>query len=769
MDLLNLVKTTSKFQNAIWNRNLSLSNINFLFDLCCASLSYDYNNLPPRNFMRGDKVELTILFGEELKRFYLKYVGIDENKDVKKVVLENDDEKCKTTYRLNASQFIWRLNKCNPDKNLTSTKQLNKYKITSPPIGVENPIKILSNKTNIPYEEYNFFNRTIILLLLKQPIQNFIDALKNWAYEGHSFLDYFPAYFFSEMDHIMKINSEKFDRSDPERILYLFNDQAELLNYINSTQKNFFILSDNYNRFFNPSTSQYFYQTLNNKGNNVKLFYIGGFDDFKKLNKEESFIFSQKITPIIYNDNLQALEKIKNKIFIVGDKTLNDLINDSLLIAKHYRDLNPEFSAELRGIIYSLCSLNKYESDIFLKNFSKLLKQYKSYPIIQKLNDIYLLVKKNNFKNNYDLKSDYLVSDFTPENNTINIIGKKELKSHILKRINTQKFIITFLDTLFYSDILFPAIMLGFISIDNISFNLFTHEYKILLYSLNKFSYKYNKFFNRELKSESLNEHISEEIEEHIKLFELDFSIINSSTFINNQENKVEVITVLSEDDYFEYVSFFTKNYYPTILEDESVFDIGINELEVGHDIIIIPGVRNVLQKFSEIFENKELNFNLKNKWKDALNNFSQQHSFSILVKQLQRFGLNRMEPTIKNWINNSSVIGTLRPKEDFLIIAKATNDPFLLSNYSEVADVCVSLQRMSKILGKKIKKLSMAALKKQNIDEFLSEYDINIQNKIKEIVNNIKVVTVTNIYHNSEMISHSLVNQLIDKDKIWA
>ena len=189
--------------------------------------------------MRGDKVELTILFGEELKRFYLKYVGIDENNDIKMVVLENNNEKCKTTYRLNASQFIWRLNKCNPDKNLTSTKQLNKYKITSPPLGVENPIKILSNKINIPYEEYNFFNRTLILLLLKQPIQNFIDKLKGWVYEDHSFLDYFPAYFYSEIDHIIKINSEKFDRSDPERILYLFNDQAELLNFVNSFAKEY--------------------------------------------------------------------------------------------------------------------------------------------------------------------------------------------------------------------------------------------------------------------------------------------------------------------------------------------------------------------------------------------------------------------------------------------------------------------------------------------------------------------------------------------------
>ena len=772
MNPLEIIRNSKNFRTAVWSKDFDLKNPEFLFEICCASLFFDYNHSDSRKFRENDKVELSISFNDVLKRFYLKYIGLDQYNGISRVILCNDDDKCITTYRLNASNYFWRLNKCkNKNQTLTTTSQLKKYQITNPPSGSENPIKILSSKINIPYDRYNFFNRTYLLLLLKQPLDEIIFNLKNWEFHGQTFLEYFPAYHYFDADNFKKINSEKFDRSEPERILHLFTDQADLLDFINNNgqQNSFLIISDNYNRFFNPVILQYLFQTLNRQELNIKLLYFGDINDFRKLNNELSLTFNQFIKPTISNGNSFLLKDIKKKIEIVGDKSINDLINDSLLIAKQYKDINPSFSTDLRKILYNLSSLDKFTSELFKKTYSIFIKEYRDNKVVDNLKELFQKVKENQYKFIQTNTDEFLVTDIPAAEEIKDIIGKKEIKTDLLNGSDNKNYIITFLDTFFFHNILFPAILLNYISIDKISFRLYSVENKILLHSFHTFKDKYYKFFEIDSGPESKNESVEEIQEEHIKLFELDVSSFFNKQYIGgNTANLVNTVTVMSEDENSEYISFFPTNYTLTILDNDSVYDINPDELEVGHEIIIIPGVRNVFQKFSEIFENKEIQIEIRNKWKEALYNFSNKHSFRILLNQLRQFGIKRNEATIKNWINNKSVIGTLYPKEDFLKIAKATNDRFLLDHYNEIAEVCITLQRMSKIIGRRIKKFSMAVLKDHNLNDLLTDYDPNVREKIKEVVQNVKVVTVTNIYHDLKPVEHSLINQLIDKEKLW-
>lgn len=771
MEPFELISNSSNVKLALWSKDFDPSDPKFLFELCCSSLLYDYKNLPKRNIRTGEIVELTIKFEEELKRFYLKYQGEEIYNDIKRIVLTNDDEKGRITFRLCASQFVWRLNKCKQDTKLTSSNKLKKYPILIPPAGFENPIKILAERTNIPYSAFNFFERTKLLFLLKQSIEEYITTLKTWHFADQSFLDFFPAYYVVDEDNLKKINTEKFDRSEPERILYFFSDQSVLLDFITKRNHNnyFFIISDNFNRFFNHSTFQYLYQTLTDNVEKIKVIFFGGISDFKMLNNEFDLPITKVFRPHLLTDGSSDYNKLKENIEVVGNNSANTMINDFLVIAKKYKDINPSFSGNLRKIIYSLCSLDKYNYDVFQKNIKSFLNEYGTYIERDKLNELLRIVTDNNFKNIKTEWNEFLVTDFINEQNHANVVGKKEFKSKVLDGNNDKKFIITFIDSFFFTNFLFPALLLGYINSNQIKFRLYDLERKILLYTFNNFNRKYLNLFGNDFLSEAIKEEKAEPIlEDHFNLFEFDLSVISGYHQYGTSEETIKAMTVLSEDDNQEYVSFFTKNYSPTIIDNEIVFDIDLNELEVGHELIMLPGVRNVFQKFSEIFESKQLNVELKNKWKDALFNFLQNHKFSSLSHQLNRLGLNRKEATIRNWINNSSVIGTLHPKEDFLIIAKATNDQFLLNNYSEVADVCITLQRMSKLIGKQIKKLSKAVLRGESIDNLLTEYDITVRNQITNVVKNINVVTVTNILSDFREVDHSMVNQLLEKDKIW-
>ena len=771
MNPLQLIKDKQNYRLAFWSKDYDLTNPEFLFEICCSSLIYDSINLPMRNFSNGETVELSFKVENALRRLYLKYQGKDTYNDTEIIILYNDDLKCTTTFRLLASQFVWRLNKCSQDKKLTSNNQLKKYPILNPSIGIENPIKLLAQKTNIPYSQFNYFERTYLLFLLKQPLEEAISGFKKWHFCNQSFFDFFPAYYVTDEDNFRKINTEKFDRSEPERIVYFFSDQAVLLDFINNNKQknNFFIISDNFNRFNNPATFQYMFQTLENNNFNIKVMFWGAINDFKKLNYEFNLPITQITTPILLTDASYNYNVLKNNIDIVGNDSINELINEFLLTAKRYRDLNPHFSSALRKIIYELCSLNKYSSELFQNSLNKFLQEYENYIQVSKFKDLVNNITHYNYKNYQKNSNDFVVTDYVNDNEDSNIIGKKKFKSFILNGLSDVQYIVTFIDSFFFNDFLFPALLLGYVKPSQLKFRLFNLESKILLNTSKLFHRKYLNIFGNDFLSEVVQEEkVDEVLEDHIKLFEFDLASISNYYQGNTTGNTAEAITVFSEDDNDEYISFFSKNYSPTIFDNESVFDIKLSELEVGHEIIIIPGVRNVLQKFSEIFENKQLNIEIKNKWKEALFNFIQDRSFSTLSKQLNRLGLKRTEPTIRNWLNNSTVIGTLYPKEDFLIIAKATNDKYLLENYNEVAEVCITLQRMSKIIGKRIKKLSMSALRGDNIRNLLKDFDMNIQNKIEEIVKNVKVVTVTRIYTELKNVDHSLVNQLLERDKLW-
>ena len=377
-EIYKYIENKSDFRFAIWSKELVKNRIDTLFRLIYSSLNFDYNYLPKRTFKLNDIVELKYEENDNVTREYFVYKGIDNSQEIQRVILGRNDE-VNTTYKLQASTTIWRLNRShNQNRKLLKKVRINLSSINR---NIDNVVKNISEKTNIPYKYLNLFERTKILYLSTFSRSSLEEKLRGWTLKGYSFLDYFPALYYHNSKEYKKLNTEKYDRSDPERLLFIFNNLSILINYIKSSDEkdnSFFIVSDNYLHFFRQDLLQELYRLLVNPDISIKVFYVGDYKDFRRLNTENfnPFFTNDMIKPVIVCKDASKMSKMIENVKIVGSENLYLDVDKILGTILKYKELNPQFSIQLKKILFGLLSPNEFKDQQFQETVNSFRDQF---------------------------------------------------------------------------------------------------------------------------------------------------------------------------------------------------------------------------------------------------------------------------------------------------------------------------------------------------------------------------------------------------------
>ena len=760
------IRDTPKFRLAVWSNQTEKNKIGILFNLICSSLNYDYNNLGRRSFKLND----IVYFMDSDKTYYAKFEGffIEGNHKCVKLIANPNSP---LHYKIKSSQLLWKLNRSN-DQNRKISKSLPLTNYGD----IDDVTEILAELVQVPTTDFYQFNRTQILYLTNSSSSNIESEFRKWEYNSHCFLDYFPAFYYYNAKERRKLNTSKYNRNDPERILHIFNNMQDLIEFVKinkNKHKDFFITGDSYSRFFNKSLLRDFYEITFDEAVNLKVLYTGGTSDFRKINSndENAFLSNDLLKPILLDGQNEGISKITSQIILAGTEELNKIIDEIRQQIKKYKDLNPDYSRRIRQLLFALLSYNEFEDNIHKSNFDAFQNDYTNDRAAKLLYELSNLVLENKFKQRHVNNSKRIVvNKYLPHNESCIVSKNDFLKAY------KEPSIISFIDIYFLRDSLFPLLITNEIDHSQIEYLYYPFEKKIFLSALRKFMYKYKPYiknatligiennFELDIESEVIAEVIPESIEDFYEYIRKEYEMPFHQARIG--QSMVKAYPLKLYDDNSEYLAFFTPNSKVTVIKAEQIYDKKAEEIEIGDELVILEGVRNIFQKFSEVFDRVQINLDIKDKWREALQNFYDNYGFSLLAKKLKDVGLIRADATILNWLNNPNSIGTISPFEDFEKIAKATEDAYLLQNHHKVAEVCHTLQGLSHKVGRWIRRLARAKLEGQDLDLLLIEYQGNIREELNQIIRDIKIVQVNSIGETLIEIESTQINHLLEYDQ---
>lgn len=152
----------------------------------------------------------------------------------------------------------------------------------------------------------------------------------------------------------------------------------------------------------------------------------------------------------------------------------------------------------------------------------------------------------------------------------------------------------------------------------------------------------------------------------------------------------------------------FSKNYAAVLYNraSQKVTETSPEKLAAG-DVIVFTKrndyTRNIVDMiFEQLIKTRKLSIHVQEAtykslyWKMILRKYKEQNKFTYraIAKELKRYGSNLQEVSIRQWLDEDSHIVGPRDEKTMEMIAKLTNDEYLLANFKDVFEDCRIVRR---------------------------------------------------------------------------
>lgn len=753
----------SNIRLAFWDEGIQLTDVHLLFELLKKQIKVDWNNNGVIELQRGDKLffdysskvdeaKIVTYLGTEEKKFELIDGEIIEIQLLKLQARGSSN----LDYSLQLQENLWKLRPAEPDQIVTPTT-LNINHI--PPYVTSS--RILANDLEIPEDQINLIKRTNIVLITNQSRLGFIERLREFSYKNYNFLDYFPARYW-EGGFYNSISREKYKRgSYGKAIVHIFSTLIEALEWIDKhSDEEHLIFSDKYEQIFKPINLKTLKDRLK-KSTNINCIFFGSAQNLRKL------ITNSKTYPSIYDDYIfesVVTNKGSNSLkeLLVGEDFLEYPMSDSIAtlekIAKTTQNSNLQES--IKKLIRNLLkispnvelislSLEDVECMQMIENIPPdLIKSIREYGSSSNL-------KFKKFKELIDKQSVVAkVREGQFERVSSPAEAYKNLKEG--KNLGGTKFVVL---TPYDSDWIVPLLYVGAIGLDQVIILLYKEELEFWRYFI--------KIYLKALKRLGMVNYIEPEVlnesQEQVSPFWEMFEPSNTRLSTGSAADSIRARILKVSLDSEEYV-FAIPVDNPSVFvlsESGSAVKKKIEELDFLDRIIYFSGNRNVLQEFKGLLDSVTKEMSKKSKmWKLHVEKYVEKNGFSRLTRKLNHQGWTISENAVRLWLSPDR-IGTMRPYDEFPIIAKAIDDADFEKKADEYAEACTFLQAKSKRFGRWLIKLSRAMISGGDVSDLIKQYPKELQDRLKQIAQNYKIYEFEEIIEGEYDIKASEINHI--------
>jgi hypothetical protein len=804
-----IINNHKNFRYAIWNPGLDIFNNNILFEICVEQLKNDLlgENIIYHTVKRDSVISMYEKCDGKYSISYYKYIDIIGFEPDEFHVRVRTGDKPNLDKFFNINEFRYKLlDHCElKSKKLTGYDRTNSQTIRSS----DNPVKYLINKMGDIYDNLvkievnevgkprlmvaNKTNIIIICSINSTEISHYLCELS----DGNI---YFVDIFHAERkpnqsnDVGFPITGLKHQRVNRESSVFVFSKLSTALDFVNSNlDKNYLIVIDRFSQVYNNAIWQRLAIT-----NNYNMLYIGKYTDLKYFyNNNNNLYGDNKVVTSMINNNLfpqkkefvKCITKVDNEVIEELIESIQKEMRDIKLLfpgaVKNHKDLLYRIlkcvtpSDEDIDEIIEMCHKLNIENGDKLRN--ELLVDNGKLKEIYRLSSSYKSIRILDDHSNIDLNRIH-------NNQNIAIINKNDLHDN---KYQDCIIVLYFITPWFLMNTLFPLLLYGKIKVEQIRFITLNHEIRVIMHLYNKFLKRIEPFVDNA--KEYLNMEVSSYVKSDIESddvidmissdYDYNYNDITRHYFqINRDGDDDKLVSVNSlglSDRSDNYIVFVTSRYKPYMLENDDIVKVDIGMIGYGDTLVFFggQGERGVLETYREFFfKGDDRHINNVIKWKSYLKQYLNitphkidKQRMRIFLREINNRGLNRSKIDVLRWIDDET-IGTMKPKDDFRIIAKVIGKKEFINEADELAESCIYLQSKCKRIGKILKKIALRdivgienAIKKENIDS-------QIQGQLDRIAEKIKFLDVHYIdMSENKFVNRSLANTLIETNNAKA